>query len=216
MRFTDAPNYWVVLWVLFAAGVQESSFSCGELGAASIEAKDVVKRGTIEAGLNVGYWQAVDVIGNGPSANRSGVFVLPKIGVVLTDPIEANLLTGNIELLVEPLFARFVQPFTAEAAGGSLVLQYNLLSFGRWMPFWDVGAGMLWTNLAPQIPEQSTPFNFLIETGPGVHYFITEKVTLTLGVRYHHISNAGIGERNTGLNAVLPYGGLAFFFPDVF
>jgi len=190
--------------------------SIGELGTESFEAKDVVKRGTIEAGLNTGYWDAIDVIGSAPSANRSGVFILPKIGVVLTDPIEANLLTGNFELLIEPLFARFVQPFAAEAAGGSFVLQYNLLSFGRWMPFWDIGAGMLWTNLAPRIPEQSTPFNFVLETGPGVHYFVTQTMTITGGVRLHHISNAGIGDRNTGINAVLPYVGFSFFLPDVF
>lgn len=84
------------------------------------------------------------------------------------------------------------------------MLKYNFLSFGRWVPFWDAGAGMLWTNLAPRLPEQSTPFNFVLETGPGVHYVLTASATLTLGVRYHHISNADIGHRNTGLNAALP------------
>ena len=110
--------------------------------------------------------------------------------MVMTDEIQAGLLTGNLEVLVEPIFARFTQPFSAEAAGGTLVFKYNLLSFGRWMPFWDVGAGMLWTNLAPRIRELSTPLNFVIETGPGVQYFITEQTTLTIGVRYNHISNA--------------------------
>ncbi len=31
-----------------------------------------------------------------------------------------------------------------------------------------------------------------------------------MGVRYHHISNADLGERNTGINGVLPYVGLSF------
>ena len=131
--------------------------------------------------------------------------------MVMTDEIQAGLLTGNLEVLVEPIFARFTQPFSAEAAGGTLVFKYNLLSFGRWMPFWDVGAGMLWTNLAPRIRELSTPLNFVIETGPGIQYFITEQTTLTIGVRYNHISNADTGERNIGLNAVLPYAGLSWF-----
>lgn len=133
--------------------------------------------------------------------------------MVVTDPIGAGFLTGNVELLVEPLFARFTQPFAAEAAGGSLVMKYNLLSFGRWMPFWDFGAGMLWTNLAPRIQEQSTPFNFVLESGPGVHYFMTDILTLTLGVRFHHISNADIGDRNGGLNAVLSHVGVSVFWP---
>lgn len=175
------------------------------VSGASENARDVVKRGTIEAGVAAGFWQGTTLVGHGLSANRSAALVLSRVGLVVTDSIGAGWWQGNVEVLLEPLFARFTQPFAAEAAGGSLVVKYNLLSFGRWMPFWDVGAGMLWTNLAPRIPEQSTPFEFVLETGPGVHYFMTETWTLTMGVRLHHISNGGIGDRNTGINAVLPY-----------
>jgi len=180
---------------------------------APLTAREVVKSGTMEVGLATGFWQAVTFIGSAQSADRSAVFVLPRIGMVVTEEIQANLWSGNVELLVEPLYARFTQPFAAEAAGGSLLVKYNLLSFGRWMPFWDAGAGMLWTNLAPRIPEQSTPFNFVLETGPGVHYFLTRTMTVSVGVRYHHISNGDIGQRNTGLNAVLPYAGVSWFLP---
>src|SRR2546428_522248 len=68
-------------------------------------------------------------------------------------------------------------------------------------------------QLGPRIPEQSTPFNFVMESGPGVQYFTTERVALTLGVRFHHISNAGLGDRNKGLNSTLGYLGLSVFFP---
>lgn len=71
---------------------------------------------------------------------------------------------------------------------------------------------MLWTDLAPRIPEQSTQFNFVLETGPGARYFLTNTLTVTAGVRYHHISNADLGQRNTGLNAVLADIGLSWFF----
>ena len=179
----------------------------------SIDAGDVVKRGAMEVGVAAGFWQATTLLGNGRSENRSAAFVLPRLGIVLTDPVGPGWWRGNVEVLVEPLFARFTQPFAAEAAGGSLVLKYNFLSFGRWMPFWDAGAGMIWTNLAPRIPEQSTQFEFVLETGPGVHYFMTDTVTLTTGVRLHHISNGGLGDRNTGINAILPYVGISVFLP---
>lgn len=94
-----------------------------------------------------------------------------------------------------------------------LIVKYNLLSFGRWMPYWDVGAGVLWTNLAPRITEESTPFEFELETGPGLSYFITNTITMATGVRFHHISNAGIGNRNTGINAFLSYVGISIFLP---
>ena len=193
----------VVLWIESSGAVAQSSF----------EARNVMTKGTVELGGALGYAQGTTVVGNGPSANRSAVFVMPRLGVVLTDPLGSSWWQGNVEFLVQPVFARFTEPFAAEAAGGSFLLKYNFLSFGRWVPFWDAGAGMIWTNLAPRIPEQSTPFEFVLETGPGVHYFATDRIIWTMGVRLHHISNANLGDRNTGINTVLPYVGISFFTP---
>ncbi len=190
-----------------------ASFCWAESDAPSPDAREILKRGTIEVGGTVGFWQALSFPFQEPSANRSAVFIMPRIGMVVSDEVQAGALTGNLEVLVEPFFARFTQPFSAEAAGGSLVFKYNLLLFGRWMPFWDAGVGMLWTNLAPRIPEQSTPVNFVLETGPGVQYFMTSRMALTFGVRYSHISNGDTGQRNDSLNAVLPYVGLSWFLP---
>ena len=205
----------LVALLLAVSAELDVSFCSAESDSPSLDARDILKRGTIEAGGTVGYWQALRFPFQESSANpnRSALFIMPRIGMVVTDEIPAGVLTGNLEVLVEPIFARFTQPFAEEAAGGSLVFKYNLLSFGRWMPFWDAGAGMLWTNLAPRIRELSTPLNFVIETGPGVQYFITAQTTLTFGVRYSHISNSDTGERNIGLNAILPYAGLSWFLP---
>jgi hypothetical protein len=87
--------------------------------------------------------------------------------------------SGNIELLGEILYAHHLNPFSAEAAGGSLGIKYNLLAFGRWMPYRGVGAGTLWTNLTPRISEQSMPFNFVLRSGPGIQYFLTDRVAPT-------------------------------------
>ncbi len=177
------------------------------------DARTRVTKGTLEYGLLTGFWQGNNMFSNAPSANRSAVYFLPQLGLVLTDELGSGWATGNIELLIEPLAAHYYQPFSASAFGGSLVVKYNFLSFGRWMPFWDAGAGMLWTDLAPRIPEQSTQFNFVLETGPGVSYFVTENWAVTAGIRFHHISNANIGDRNTGLNATLFNFGFSFFSP---
>ena len=180
---------------------------------AEFEARDTLKKGTIELGLLAGYWKENSLDGTKPSSDQRAIFVLPQIGIVLTDELKAGWLSGNVEVLAEPLGAHYSKPFSASAFGGSLVLRYHLLSFGRWMPFWDVGGGMLWTDLAPRIPEQSKKFNFVLETGPGIHVFVTQEFALTTSVRYHHISNANTGTRNVGLNAWLFSGGFSFFFP---
>lgn len=182
--------------------------------AAEPDARDVLKKGSIELGFMSGYWQATTVIGDARSSNRSAIFFLPQAGMVLHDPFEAGFFSGNFTVLVEPLAAHFFEPFSASAFGGSVVAKYNFVSFGRWVPFFDVGLGMMWTDLAPRIPEQSTQFNFLVEVGPGVQYFLTRATALTLGVRWHHISNADLGDRNTGINAGLFYGGVSFYLAD--
>jgi opacity protein-like surface antigen len=115
---------------------------------------------------------------------------MPKLGVVLTDEMGAGLLSGNLE--------------------ASLGMKYKLLSFERWMSFWDAGVGVLWTDLAPRIVEDSSQGNFVLQTGPGVQSYVTTRMAVTVGVRYHHDSNAGIGERNLGMDAVLPYAGASW------
>ena len=184
-----------------------------ESAATPPDAREILKQGTIEAGVGGGFWHAFHVPGETHPVDRHAWFIMPRIGMVMTDEVQAGFFSGNLELLLEPFYAYFTEPFSADAAGGAVVMKYNLLSFGRWMPFWDAGVGMLWTDLAPRIPEDSSQFNFYLETGPGVHYFITTRTAVTLAVRYNHISNAGIGDRNLGLDGVLGYVGLSWFLP---
>jgi len=188
-------------------------FIIGTAWGTDLNARNRVTKGTIEFGLLTGFLKGNNIFSNEPSANRDAVYVLPQLGQVLTDEIGSGWTAGNLELLIEPLAAHYYQPFSASAFGGSLVVKYNFLDFGRWMPFWDGGAGMVWTDLGPRIPEQSTQFNFVLQTGPGVSYFVTEHMAVTVGFRFHHISNAGIGERNIGLNSWLFNVGVSFFTP---
>lgn len=178
---------------------------------AAVEAQNIINAGTIELGIQTGYWQAFTGVGNATSSNRSAVFVLPQIGLVVTDKIEAGYFSGAIEVLAEPVGAHFYEPFSASLFGFSIVGRYNFLAFGRWMPYWDFGMGVSWTDLAPRIPEQSTPFEFLLETGPGLQYFLTQEFAITGALRLHHISNSGIGTRNTGINAILGLIGVSYY-----
>lgn len=198
----------VILVLMFFASIAQA-----ESLSSAIQARDVVKRGSFEIGLMSGYLQGND-LSTSTSSNRSALYILPRAGMVVTPELGSRFYAGNLAVGLEPLYAHYFKPFGATAAGGSLLFKYNFLAFGRWMPFWDVGLGMLWTNLAPRIREQSTPFNFVLETGPGVQYFATEKLALTIGARYHHISNAGIGDRNLGLNSTLVYMGISVFLPQ--
>lgn len=200
-------------YMFWVASLVLSFFVGGMAWAEDFDARTRVTKGTLEYGLLGGYWKGNDVFQNAPSTNREAIYILPQLGLVLTDELGSGMLAGNIEGLIEPVVAHYYEPFSASLFGGSLVLKYNFLSFGRWMPFWDAGAGMSWTDLAPRIPEQSTQFNFILQTGPGVSFFVSENLAITTGIRFHHISNANIGNRNTGLNAWLFNLGFSFFSP---
>ena len=197
-------------WVV---GLIGTLFMGGVAWAEKIDARTRVTKGTLEYGLLGGFWKGSNIFQNAPSSNRQAIYLLPQLGQVFTDELGSGVVAGNVELLIEPMAAHYYEPFSASAFGGSLVVKYNFLAFGRWMPFWDGGAGMLWTDLAPRIPEQSTQFNFILQTGPGVSYFISENWAITAGFRFHHISNSGIGNRNIGLNAWLFNLGVSFFSP---
>ncbi len=197
---------WVLILIVFSLMTRLAS---GE----GMDARTRVTKGTLEYGLLGGFWKGSNIFQNAPSSNRKAIYLSPQLGQVLTDEIGSGVVAGNVELLIEPMAAHYYEPFSASAFGGSLVLKYNFLSFGRWMPFWDAGAGMLWTDLAPRIPEQSTQFNFILQTGPGVSFFVSENWAITTGFRFHHISNSGIGNRNIGLNAWLFNLGVSFFSP---
>jgi hypothetical protein len=97
--------------------------SWGESTPPPDDAREILKSGTVELGIAGGFWQAVEFVNHPPSTDRSAVFVLPKFGMIVTDELRAGLLSGNIELAVESLFARFTKPFPAEAAGGAWVIK---------------------------------------------------------------------------------------------
>src|SRR5713101_2366720 len=194
-------------WVLLLVGTAMAVASDAQ-AEDSPQARAIVRAGTIEAGLVTGYLQGNETF-TSVSSNRSALYVLPRIGMVLTPEVGKGFFAGNLELLFEPLYAHYFKPFGASAAGGSLVFKYNFLSFGRWMPYWDVGLGVLWTNLAPRISEQSTTFNFVLESGPGVHYFVTEKVAFMIGTRFHHVSYAVFCVNKIKLNSILGYAGVS-------
>lgn len=182
--------------------------------ASEPDARGTIKGGAVELGALAGYWQATDLLSATKATNRSAVYFLPQVGWVLHDPFDAGSWSGNFTLFLEPQLAHYFQPFSASAFGGVVGLKYNFLSYGRWVPFWDLGVGGLWTDLAPRIRELSTQGNFLLQSGPGLQYFMTRTTAWTFGIRLHHSSNAGLGARNLGLNAALMYVGMSFYLND--
>ena len=89
--------------------------------------------------------------------------------------------------------------------------QYNFTSAPQQhlVPYLQLGAGMLFTSR--EFPAGTSSFNFTPQGGIGAYWFAKPDRAISFGVRYHHISNAGITKPNPGHNALYFYGGLSWW-----
>ncbi len=91
-----------------------------------------------------------------------------------------------------------------------LGLKFN---FGQqsWVkPFVGASVGFLYFTDDVPVPRSSR-FNFTPEFGVGVQFFTTPSHAITIGYKYHHISNGNTHRRNPGLDSNVIYAGFSFF-----
>lgn len=87
--------------------------------------------------------------------------------------------------------------------------QVNFVHFRRVEPFLTSAGGFLYVN--HQMFGQ-TNFNFTAQLGGGVQLFTANRRTsLDLGYKYHHISNANLGNQNPGMDSHMVFIGLSLF-----
>lgn len=107
-----------------------------------------------------------------------------------------------------------VTTFQRETAYGvgltPAALQLDFANRSKVHPFIHVNGGFLVFNKSMPI-EDSGKFAFVGEAGGGVRVFTSERRAITLGVRFHHISNGNRSGANRGLNQFVIYAGFSIF-----
>jgi hypothetical protein len=117
---------------------------------------------------------------------------------------------GNWEWRAELFGGEQFSPTDDWILGLTPHLRYNLATGTRLIPFVDGGAGV--TFMRADQPDLSSDFEFNLQGGTGVHYFVRNNLAVTVEARYFHISDAGIRHPNYGLNGVGGMIGLTWFF----
>lgn len=79
-------------------------------------------------------------------------------------------------------------------------------------PFVAASVGFLYFEDDVPVPRSSR-FNFTPEVGFGVQLFVAPKNALTLGYKFHHMSNAYTSRNNPGMDSHVFYAGFSFFTP---
>jgi len=138
------------------------------------------------------------------------VALFPRGAVGLTDPLLGDhWFRGNIELGLEGHFLIQTTPHSGSAWGVSLLLRYNFLAKDRFVPFLEVGGGLI--DLDFGLGSRADGFNFALQGSVGVQWLVWKRTAITAQWRYHHISNGRVNEPNVSTDHSLFLIGTTFF-----
>ncbi|MCU1309798.1 MAG: Lipid 3-O-deacylase-related protein [Candidatus Angelobacter sp.] len=140
--------------------------------------------------------------GFGKRSSTQFFYVGGRFGKVLTRDVGRGWIHGNLEYVFEALpFIAILQPPNATYGGGfsPMDLKWNFTRGKRMIPFAELGGGAMWTG--QDVPFGTNNFNFTPQGGFGVHFLVKPKQAVTFTGKYMHVSNAGIADANSGINA---------------
>jgi hypothetical protein len=122
-----------------------------------------------------------------------------------------GFLRGALQYNFEIVPAMVIRESSTVFGGGftPVLMQYNFASGRRVLPFLQAGAGMLFTTR--DVPDDTSPFNFTPQGGIGAYWLLRPRFAAVVGLRYHHISNAGTAGRNPGHNSLYFYSGFSWW-----
>ena len=147
--------------------------------------------------------------GHRPTINYTMTEV--QFGYMLTPVRGTGWWRGNIELAAEGFASGIFEGDGSWIAGGTVWGRYNFVQPSqRFIPFGQLGLGMVSTDVEHKVVGQ--PFNFNIELGLGTRYQLCDHWSVNLEFRYQHISNADSGRHNIGINAAGPILGVSYLF----
>jgi Lipid A 3-O-deacylase (PagL) len=181
MERKDAMRYGILIAVLFASAVSEAQFI--EQGATEVQVWTSDGHSVSGGRGNTGIWNA-------------GL----RYGWVLTEPHGPGFLAGRFEYALDavPAYLIFQPSNTAYGVGlNPLNLKWNFATRGHLRPYLELSGGVLFTT--EKVPRATSKVNFTPSAAFGTH-FLGEKYAWTIEARYLHISNAGLGDFNPGIN----------------
>ena len=135
--------------------------------------------------------------------------LLPHLGYFVTDEVGPRWVRGNLEILLEPTLIYLDGVRTATVVGAAVLPRWVFAVSPRVRPYVETGGGVVGGEV--DLRQTNCDFNFLFEAGAGAMMFLTDRVALTVGARYHHLSNGDRCAKNAGINSVIGVVGISYF-----
>lgn len=189
----------------FVAVVTVSLFLWLSMTAA---ANDVLTVGVQEIGISAGPVLPLRLT-PAQSSKLFGEQVTASWAMTITEPVEKGIFDGALSLGAEAVLFRTRQPSESYNVGVMPRLRYVFGSHALVRPYLEGGGGGIWGTLAGT-PEQAGNVNFLLMAGAGVSWFFSSHMAVSVGYRFYHISNGGLGDPNSGLNYNYPFLGFSY------
>jgi lipid A 3-O-deacylase len=166
--------------------------------------------------IDAGTLELTIAAGGGASLPRHEVetvtsfHLLPHLGYFLTGEVGEGTLRGNFEILLEPILIYLDASNSATVVGVAVLPRWVFAASPRVRPYLEAGAGVLAGQV--NLSQTNCDVNFILEAGGGAMIFMTDHVALTLGARFHHVSNAERCSQDQGINSVIGIVGVSYFF----
>ncbi len=176
MRIPSIARCFLLVLLLLAAGTTSTS------------AAESPAFGDWDFGLQAGYLFGI-------TNNAQAVTFMPRVGRMVW--VSGSETPGVVSFGIEGLFTHFYETNSAMELGGGPYLRWRWVR--PWLqPYAEVGVGMLYDDLKNF--SLSSRVLFSVNGAVGVQLPVTDRVGVTTGYRFRHISNAGQDEINPGLN----------------
>ena len=208
----------VMLSILMMIGLSAEWAYSDEPGSEPNLSPETVWVDGVGSGFHKGLFQAGGTVGAGfgirvfrTSVAHDLALGSANLGWVFTDVMASNKwYRGNLELLLELFGGGQFKPNDRYFIGLTPLLRYNFATGSRWVPFVDAGAGVSSTNIDGR--DLTGNFQFNLQGGAGIHYFLNDRTALTVEYRWLHFSNADTRLPNNGTNTQMFHVGVSWFF----
>jgi opacity protein-like surface antigen len=198
------PLRFVLLLLVFNLGISVTK------AADETAADNHFQKGFFEASLGSGAMFSPFAVGlSRPTVDYTVTEAV--LGYMLTAPAGPGILRGNFEVAGSLFGGGIFNGEGTYVTGTTVWLRYNFVpETARFAPYAQAGMGLTGTDLDRRIEGQT--FNFNLDLGAGVRYFVARNWSLNLECRYQHISNADMAKHNQGINAIGGLFSVSYFF----
>ena len=179
--------------------------------AAAWDSAGVFAKGTFVLSGEASYGEQWNVEGFNDATGLTFVNAGVRFGWLPFGAAGPGPLLGALELGLEPIYQRYLEPKDAFYAGLAAVARYHFLSLGRFVPYFEVAGAAGGTDL--KVREIDSDFAFLLFGGAGASVFVTDRTAIYAGYRYIHISNGNTDKPNRGFESHSGVMGVSYFFP---